>query len=95
MMKYKQNYFQHISDQHEQLQLLQQKDMQELLVRLEFNSNLGPGFTNAVTGLADWYLDSIPLVVISGQVPTTIIGSDGFQEIDAVRIQDLVQNTII
>ena len=37
-------------------------------------------------GLADAYMDSIPLVVISGQVPTTIIGTDGFQEIDAVGI---------
>ena len=46
----------------------------------------GPGFTNAVTGLADAYMDSIPMVCISGQVPNAIIGTDGFQEIDAVGI---------
>ena len=46
----------------------------------------GPGFTNAVTGLATAYMDSIPLVVISGQVPLSLIGTDGFQEIDAVGI---------
>jgi len=46
----------------------------------------GPGFTNAITGLATAYTDSTPLVVISGQVPTTLIGTDAFQEIDAVGI---------
>ncbi|MDB2562996.1 acetolactate synthase large subunit, partial [Sulfurimonas sp.] len=46
----------------------------------------GPGFTNAVTGLADAYMDSVPLVVISGQVPMSLIGTDGFQEIDAIGI---------
>jgi acetolactate synthase-1/2/3 large subunit len=46
----------------------------------------GPGFTNAVTGLATAYTDSIPMVVISGQVPTIVIGTDAFQEIDAVGI---------
>ncbi len=46
----------------------------------------GPGFTNAITGLATAYTDSIPLVVISGQVPITMIGTDAFQEIDAVGI---------
>ncbi|MCH9813589.1 MAG: acetolactate synthase large subunit [Epsilonproteobacteria bacterium] len=46
----------------------------------------GPGFTNAVTGLATAYTDSIPMVVISGQVPITMIGTDAFQEIDAVGI---------
>ena len=46
----------------------------------------GPGFTNAVTGIATAYMDSIPLVIISGQVPTTLIGTDAFQEIDAVGI---------
>src|SRR5512140_2682187 len=39
----------------------------------------GPGVTNAVTGIATAYLDSIPLVVISGQVPTSVIGEDAFQ----------------
>ncbi|WP_459825294.1 thiamine pyrophosphate-binding protein, partial [Campylobacter concisus] len=46
----------------------------------------GPGFTNAVTGLATAYSDSIPVVLISGQVPTFMIGTDAFQEIDAVGI---------
>ncbi|MBN2752303.1 MAG: acetolactate synthase 3 large subunit, partial [Rhodospirillaceae bacterium] len=42
----------------------------------------GPGATNAVTGLTDALMDSIPLVVFSGQVPTFMIGTDGFQEAD-------------
>jgi acetolactate synthase-1/2/3 large subunit len=46
----------------------------------------GPGATNAVTGIATAYLDSIPLVVITGQVPSHAIGSDAFQEVDAVGI---------
>lgn len=46
----------------------------------------GPGATNAVTGIATAYLDSIPLVVISGQVPSPVIGSDAFQEVDMVGI---------
>jgi acetolactate synthase I/II/III large subunit len=46
----------------------------------------GPGATNAVTGLTDALCDSIPLVVITGQVPTHLIGSDAFQECDTVGI---------
>lgn len=46
----------------------------------------GPGFTNAVTGIATAFTDSIPLVIISGQVPTGLIGTDAFQEIDTVGI---------
>ncbi len=46
----------------------------------------GPGATNAVTGIATAYMDSIPLVVLSGQVPTPVIGSDAFQEVDTVGI---------
>ena len=46
----------------------------------------GPGATNAVTGIADAYMDSVPLVVISGQVPRALIGNDSFQEIDIVGI---------
>ena len=46
----------------------------------------GPGATNAVTGLTDALMDSIPLVVFSGQVPTFMIGTDGFQEADTVGI---------
>lgn len=46
----------------------------------------GPGATNAVTGIATAYMDSIPLVVITGQVPTNMIGNDAFQEVDSVGI---------
>ncbi len=46
----------------------------------------GPGATNAITGIATAYLDSIPMVVISGQVPTPAIGLDAFQEVDMVGI---------
>lgn len=46
----------------------------------------GPGITNAVTGIATAYMDSIPMVVISGQVPTGLIGDDAFQEVDAIGI---------
>jgi len=46
----------------------------------------GPGATNAVTGIATAYMDSIPLVVITGQVPTSLIGNDAFQEVDSVGI---------
>ncbi|MDD1622009.1 MAG: acetolactate synthase 3 large subunit [Methylococcaceae bacterium] len=46
----------------------------------------GPGATNAVTGIATAYLDSIPMVIISGQVPSPVIGSDAFQEVDTVGI---------
>ena len=46
----------------------------------------GPGVTNAVTGIATAYMDSIPMVVITGQVPTNAIGQDAFQECDTVGI---------
>ena len=46
----------------------------------------GPGATNAVTGIATAYMDSIPMVVLTGQVPTPFIGSDAFQEADTVGI---------
>lgn len=46
----------------------------------------GPGATNAVTGIATAYMDSIPLVVFTGQVPTHLIGNDAFQEVDIVGI---------
>lgn len=46
----------------------------------------GPGLTNAVTGIATAHMDSIPLVIISGQVGTPVIGSDAFQEVDSVGI---------
>ncbi len=46
----------------------------------------GPGATNAITGIATAYMDSIPLVVLSGQVATSLIGYDAFQECDMVGI---------
>jgi len=46
----------------------------------------GPGATNAITGIATAYMDSIPLIVITGQVPSHAIGSDAFQEVDAVGV---------
>ena len=46
----------------------------------------GPGATNAVTGIADAYMDSVPLVVITGQVPSPLIGTDAFQEVDTFGI---------
>ncbi len=60
----------------------------------------GPGATNLVTGIANAYMDSIPMVAVTGQVPTTLIGCDAFQEADIVGITRpvvkhsyLVQNT--
>lgn len=46
----------------------------------------GPGVTNAVTGIATAYMDSVPMVIFSGQVPTALIGNDAFQEVDTVGI---------
>ncbi|MBU1001499.1 MAG: biosynthetic-type acetolactate synthase large subunit [Proteobacteria bacterium] len=46
----------------------------------------GPGATNAVTGIANAYLDSIPVVIFTGQVPSPLIGNDAFQEVDIVGI---------
>ncbi len=46
----------------------------------------GPGATNAVTGIATAYMDSIPMVVFTGQVPTALIGNDAFQEVDNIGI---------
>jgi acetolactate synthase-1/2/3 large subunit len=46
----------------------------------------GPGATNAITGIATAYMDSIPLIVLTGQVPTAMIGLDAFQEVDTVGI---------
>lgn len=46
----------------------------------------GPGATNLVTGIADAYIDSVPLVAITGQVPTSLIGNDAFQEADIIGI---------
>jgi acetolactate synthase-1/2/3 large subunit len=46
----------------------------------------GPGATNAVTGIATAYMDSVPMVILTGQVPTALIGNDAFQEVDNVGI---------
>jgi len=84
---YKQDYFEHILTRHEQAAIHAADGYARASgdVGVAFVTS-GPGFTNAVTGLATAYIDSIPLVVISGQVPISMIGSDAFQEIDAVGI---------
>jgi len=84
---YKQNSFQHILNRHEQASVHAADGYARSTGKVGVAIvTSGPGFTNAVTGLATAFCDSIPLVVISGQVPTVIIGTDGFQEIDAVGI---------
>ncbi|MGC9351474.1 MAG: thiamine pyrophosphate-binding protein, partial [Sulfurovum sp.] len=84
---YKQDGFEHILTRHEQAAVHAAdgyaRATGEVGVAMVTS---GPGFTNAVTGLATAYMDSIPMVVISGQVPLSLIGTDGFQEIDAVGI---------
>ncbi len=84
---YKQDYFKHILVRHEQAAV----HAADGYARASGNVGVafvtsGPGFTNAVTGLATAYMDSVPMVVISGQVAKTLIGTDAFQEIDAVGI---------
>jgi acetolactate synthase I/II/III large subunit len=54
----------------------------------------GPGATNTVTGIASAYMDSIPVVVFTGQVPTELIGNDAFQEVDIVGITRPCTSTI-
>ncbi len=84
---YKQNNFQHILNRHEQASVHAAEGYAKASGKVGVAMiTSGPGFTNAVTGLADAYMDSIPLVVISGQVPMSLIGTDAFQEIDAVGI---------
>ncbi len=84
---YKQDYFEHILTRHEQAAIHAADGYARASgeVGVAFVTS-GPGFTNAITGIATAYTDSIPLVVISGQVPITMIGTDAFQEIDAVGI---------
>ncbi|TWO28802.1 acetolactate synthase large subunit [Campylobacter hyointestinalis] len=84
---YKQNYFTHILTRHEQAAVHAADGYARVTgkVGVAFVTS-GPGFTNAVTGLATAYADSIPLVLISGQVALPLIGTDAFQEIDAVGI---------
>ena len=84
---YKQDGFQHILNRHEQASIHAAEGYAKASGKVGVAMiTSGPGFTNAVTGLADAYMDSVPLVVISGQVPMSLIGTDGFQEIDAIGI---------
>jgi acetolactate synthase-1/2/3 large subunit len=84
---FKQDKFQHILVRHEQAAVhaadAYSRCSNEVGVCLVTS---GPGVTNAVTGLSTAYMDSIPMVVISGQVPTNAIGQDAFQECDTVGI---------
>ncbi|MBS1188047.1 MAG: ilvI [Burkholderiaceae bacterium] len=84
---YKQDKFQHILVRHEQAAIhaadAYSRSSGKIGVAIVTS---GPGVTNAVTGLATAYMDSIPMVVISGQVPTHAIGQDAFQECDAIGI---------
>src|ERR1700694_1395073 len=84
---FKQDRFQHILVRHEQAALhaadAYSRSSTKIGVAIVTS---GPGVTNAVTGLATAYMDSIPMVVISGQVPSQAIGQDAFQECDTVGI---------
>jgi acetolactate synthase I/II/III large subunit len=84
---YKQDKFQHILVRHEQAAV----HAADAYSRSTHKTGVclvtsGPGVTNAVTGLVTAYMDSIPMVIISGQVPSHAIGQDAFQECDAVGI---------
>ncbi len=84
---FKQDKFQHILVRHEQAAVhaadAYSRSSQRVGVALVTS---GPGVTNAVTGIATAYMDSIPVVIITGQVPTHAIGQDAFQECDTVGI---------
>jgi acetolactate synthase-1/2/3 large subunit len=84
---FKQNKFKHVLVRHEQAAVHAAdafaRATGEVGVALVTS---GPGATNAVTGIATAYMDSIPMVVISGQVPTAAIGMDAFQEVDMVGV---------
>ncbi len=84
---FKQDRFQHILVRHEQAAVhaadAYSRSSRKTGVALVTS---GPGVTNAVTGIATAYMDSIPLVIITGQVPTHAIGQDAFQECDTVGI---------
>ncbi|MDD3529907.1 MAG: acetolactate synthase 3 catalytic subunit [Gallionellaceae bacterium] len=84
---YKQDRFQHILVRHEQAAVhaadAYSRSTGKVGVALVTS---GPGATNAVTGIATAYMDSIPMVVVTGQVPTAAIGMDAFQEVDTVGI---------
>ncbi|HIC10182.1 MAG TPA: acetolactate synthase large subunit [Campylobacterales bacterium] len=84
---YKQNDIQHVLTRHEQGAVHAAEGFAKITGEVGVALvTSGPGFTNAVTGLANAYMDSTPIVVISGQVPMSLIGTDAFQEIDAVGI---------
>lgn len=84
---YKQDFFKHILVRHEQAAVHAADGYARASGKVGVAIvTSGPGFTNTITGIATAYMDSIPLVVISGQVPTSLIGTDAFQEIDAVGI---------
>lgn len=84
---YKQTYFSHVLTRHEQAAIHAADGYARASGKVGVAIiTSGPGFTNAVTGIATAYMDSIPLVIISGQVPVAQIGTDAFQEIDAVGI---------
>lgn len=84
---YRQNYFKHILVRHEQGAAhaadAYSRCTNEVGVAIVTS---GPGATNAVTGIATAYADSIPMVVLTGQVATSLIGTDAFQECDTVGI---------
>jgi acetolactate synthase-1/2/3 large subunit len=84
---YKQEGFEHILVRHEQAAVhaadAYSRSSQKVGVCLVTS---GPGLTNAITGIATAYMDSIPMVILSGQVPSHAIGQDAFQECDAVGI---------
>ncbi|MDR1976610.1 MAG: acetolactate synthase large subunit [Campylobacteraceae bacterium] len=84
---YKQRYFEHILTRHEQAAVHAADGYARASGKVGVALvTSGPGFTNAVTGLATAYMDSIPLILISAQVAISMIGTDAFQEIDAVGI---------
>lgn len=84
---FKQNKFKHILVRHEQAAVHAADAYSRATGRVGVALvTSGPGATNAVTGIATAYMDSVPLVVISGQVPTAAIGMDAFQEVDMVGV---------
>ncbi len=84
---YKQDKFQHVLVRHEQGAVHAADGYARASGRVGVALvTSGPGATNAVTGIATAYMDSIPMVVITGQVPTAAIGLDAFQEVDTVGI---------
>ncbi|MDR0762073.1 MAG: acetolactate synthase large subunit [Campylobacteraceae bacterium] len=84
---YKQKYFEHILTRHEQAAVHAADGYARASGKVGVALvTSGPGFTNAVTGLATAYMDSTPLVLVSANVAISLIGTDAFQEIDAVGI---------